>query len=39
MAKTRAIKLQGVEGRDAHDQIAFCTFHSVACNYAELYNI
>ena len=28
MVKTCVIKLRGVEGRDAHDQIALCTFHS-----------
>ena len=27
MAKTRVIRLRGVEGLDARDQIAFCTFH------------
>ena len=26
--KTRVIRLRGVEGRNARDQIAFCTFHS-----------
>ena len=28
MVKTRVIKLRGVEGRDARDQIAFCAFYS-----------
>ena len=28
MVKTRVIRLRRVEGRDAHDQIAFCAFHS-----------
>ena len=28
MVKTRVIRLRGVKGRDARDQIAFCTFHS-----------
>ena len=28
MIKTRVIRLCGVEGRDMHDQIAFCAFHS-----------
>ena len=28
MFKTRVIRLRGVEGRNARDQIAFCAFHS-----------
>ena len=28
MIKTRVIRLCGVEGRNMHDQIVFCTFHS-----------
>ena len=28
MVKTRVIRLRGVEGRNARDQIAFCAFHS-----------
>ena len=28
MVKTRVIRLRGVKGRDARDQIAFCTFLS-----------
>ena len=28
MIKTRVIRLRGVEGRNARDQIAFCAFHS-----------
>ena len=28
MVKTRVIRLRGVEGRDARDQITFCAFHS-----------
>ena len=28
MFKPSVIRLRGVEGRDAHDQIAVCTFHS-----------
>ena len=27
MVKTRVIRLQEAEGRDARDQIAFCAFH------------
>ena len=28
MVKMLMIRLRGVKGRDARDQIAFCTFHS-----------
>ena len=28
MIKTRVIRVRGVEGRNARDQIAFCSFHS-----------
>ena len=28
MVQTHVIRLQGAEGRDEHDQIAFCAFHS-----------
>ena len=28
MIKRRVIRVREVEGRNAHDQIAFCAFHS-----------